>query len=122
IALWQSRQALRADDVTVGGFVSFITAMLMLVAPIRRLADVANPITRGVAALERGLALLDSTHAEYSGTYHAARARGALELRDVGVAFGEGQAPALDQVNLRVQPGEIVALVGPSGAGKTTLV
>ena len=122
IALWQSRQALRADDVTVGGFVSFITAMLMLVAPIRRLADVANPITRGVAALERGLALLDSTQAEQGGTHRQERAQGAIELRDVGVAFGEDEAPALAQVNLRVQPGEVVALVGPSGAGKTTLV
>ncbi|MEG0003711.1 MAG: lipid A export permease/ATP-binding protein MsbA [Comamonas sp.] len=122
IALWQSRQTLRADDVTVGGFVSFITAMLMLVAPIRRLADVANPITRGVAALERGLALLDSTQAEQGGTHRTERARGEIELRDVGVAFGEDQAPALAQVNLRVRPGEVVALVGPSGAGKTTLV
>ena len=122
IALWQSRQTLRTDDVTVGGFVSFITAMLMLVAPIRRLADVANPITRGVAALERGLALLDSTPAEQGGTHRAARARGELELRDVGVVFGEDRAKALAQVNLRIQPGEVVALVGPSGAGKTTLV
>jgi len=122
IALWQSRQTLRTDDVTVGGFVSFITAMLMLVAPIRRLADVANPITRGVAALERGLALLDSTRAEQGGTHRTARAAGALELRDVGVAFGEDRMPALAQVNLRVRPGEVVALVGPSGAGKTTLV
>jgi subfamily B ATP-binding cassette protein MsbA len=61
IALWQSRGVVDSKDVTVGGFVSFITAMLMLIAPIRRLADVANPITRGVAALERGLALLGDT-------------------------------------------------------------
>lgn len=122
IALWQSRQTVGVSDVTVGGFVSFITAMLMLVAPIRRLADVANPITRGVAALERGLALLDSTQAEQGGTHRQNRARGALELRDVGVVFGEDQAPALSQVNLQVAPGEVVALVGPSGAGKTTLV
>ena len=61
IALWQSRSATAAQDVTVGGFVAFITAMLMLIAPIRRLADVANPITRGVAALERGMALLGSS-------------------------------------------------------------
>lgn len=122
IALWQSRQMVGAKDVTVGGFVSFITAMLMLVAPIRRLADVANPITRGVAALERGLALLDSTHAEQGGQYRQDTVRGTLELRDVSVVFGEDHAPALSQVSLLVQPGEVVALVGPSGAGKTTLV
>lgn len=122
IALWQSRGAVTARDVTVGGFVSFITAMLMLIAPIRRLADVANPITRGVAALERGLALLTDAGAETGGHYSVERAQGSITLQEVTVAFGTEQAPALDRVSLSVQPGEIVALVGPSGAGKTTLV
>lgn len=122
IALWQSRGAVDTKDVTVGGFVAFITAMLMLIAPIRRLADVASPVTRGVAALERGLALLGDTGAETGGSHHTDRVQGALELQQVTVSFGPDHAPALDHVSLRVEPGEIVALVGPSGAGKTTLV
>ncbi|MBU0830172.1 MAG: lipid A export permease/ATP-binding protein MsbA [Gammaproteobacteria bacterium] len=122
IALWQSRGAVDTKDVTVGGFVSFITAMLMLIAPIRRLADVASPITRGVAALERGLGLLGDTGAETGGHHRTDRVKGALMLDNVTVSFGPDHAPALDRVSLRVEPGEIVALVGPSGAGKTTLV
>ena len=121
IALWQS-QAAGTRGITVGGFASFIAAMLMLIAPMRRMADVANPITRGVAALERGLALLESSPAEQGGEHRVQRASGAIALRDVGVSFGADHAPALDEVNLEIRPGEVVALVGPSGAGKTTLV
>lgn len=123
IALWQSRTTgINAKDVTVGGFVAFISAMLMLIAPIRRLADVANPLTRGVAALERGLGLLEEIPPEQGGGYKAAQARGAIELKDVSVTFGEDKAPALRHLSLTIHPGEVVALVGPSGAGKTTFV
>lgn len=127
IALWQSREASEAassvKDVTVGSFAAFISAMLMLIAPIRRMADVANPITRGVAALERGLHLLEGSVNEQGGSYRpAARVSGNLALQDVTVQFGEDKAPALSHLNLTVRAGEVVALVGPSGAGKTTLV
>ncbi|MEG1374071.1 MAG: lipid A export permease/ATP-binding protein MsbA [Comamonas sp.] len=121
IALWQSRTN-PSGDITVGSFVAFISAMLMLIAPMRRLANVANPITRGVAALERGLSLLDHTLPESSGIQRPSHVQGAIELRNVGVSFGDDKAPALQDVSLQVHPGEVVALVGPSGAGKTTLV
>ena len=123
IALWQGRQAGSAGEpVSVGSFVAFISAMLMLIAPLRRVADVAKPLTHGVAALERGLALLEGSLAETGGTAQPAPVRGHIVLQQVGLQFGDDLAPALQHIDLDVQPGQVVALVGPSGAGKTTLV
>jgi subfamily B ATP-binding cassette protein MsbA len=120
MALIQSRDI--ASGATVGGFVAFITAMLMLVSPIKRLAEVANPITRGLAALERGLALMNDAPEETQGTHEAERATGAITWDAVSLQFKPDSPPALSQVSLTVQPGETVALVGSSGAGKTTLI
>ncbi len=119
IALWQSGK----QGFTVGGFVAYITAMLMLIAPIRRLAEVAGPITRGLAALERGLALVDDVPTEPQGSFGMAHAQGRIEFRDTRVNYrGDDERPALDGVSIAIEPGQNVAFVGPSGSGKTTLM
>ncbi|MEP7056492.1 MAG: lipid A export permease/ATP-binding protein MsbA [Caldimonas sp.] len=117
-ALWQSS----SHGGSVGAFAAFVAAMLMLVAPIKHLSEVAGPITRGLVALERGVALVEQTPRERGGGFDGGRARGALELRGVTVRYPGDQSPALTDVNLELRVGESVALVGPSGAGKSTLV
>ncbi|MBG9386864.1 lipid A export permease/ATP-binding protein MsbA [Caenimonas aquaedulcis] len=117
-ALWQSS----TSGITVGGFAAFVTAMLMLIAPIKHLSESASPITRGLAAVERGLDLIEHTEPEREGTHEAARACGEIALEDVTVRYEDSARDALESVSLRVAPGETVALVGGSGSGKTTLV
>jgi len=118
VALWQSE----TSGGTVGSFAAFITAMLMIISPIKGLSAVAGPITRGIAALERGVTLIDGSPLESGGGFDPGRARGELELRNVTLRYRDDQLPALAEVSLTLRAGEAVALVGPSGAGKSTFV
>ncbi len=118
IALIQSR----AGEATVGGFVSFITAMLMLLAPLKHLAEVNGPLQRGLAAAEAVFGLIDAPVERTSGKTLAKRAVGRLDFVDVSFAYPGEKQSALSHIDLTIMPGETVAFVGMSGGGKSTLV
>jgi ATP-binding cassette, subfamily B, bacterial MsbA len=111
-----------ADRATVGEFASFLTAMLMLLAPIKRLTEINAPLQRGLAAAESVFGMIDTPVEEDHGSVTLGRARGDVVYEKVSFTYPTRNEPALSDVDLHVRPGETVALVGGSGGGKTTLV
>ncbi|MDB5775772.1 MAG: msbA [Herbaspirillum sp.] len=108
--------------ITVGGFVSFITAMLMLLAPLKQLAEVNGPLQRGMAAAAAVFQLIDKTPERQGGKMLAQRSTGKVDFVDVSFSYPGHRQLALQHITLSVEPGETVAFVGMSGGGKSTLV
>jgi subfamily B ATP-binding cassette protein MsbA len=122
IVVYVALQQSVGNETTVGGFVSFITAMLLLLAPLKHLADINAPLQRGLAAAESVFRLLDEVPEVDTGTVTLGRARGEIEFSAVDLRYAGAERDALAAINLQIRPGETVALVGPSGGGKTSFV
>jgi subfamily B ATP-binding cassette protein MsbA len=122
IVVYVAMQQSAGNETTIGGFVSFITAMLLLLAPLKHLADINAPLQRGLAAAESVFRMLDEAAEVDAGTEQLGRARGEIEFAGVGLRYAGAEREALAAIDLRIRPGETVALVGPSGGGKTSLV
>ncbi|MGD8504937.1 MAG: ATP-binding cassette domain-containing protein, partial [Syntrophobacterales bacterium] len=107
---------------TPGNFFSFLAALLMLYDPVKRLSNINNVLQQGMAAAQRVYDILDTTPEikDKPDAIHLPRLRHGLEFRRV--QFHYQNKTVLKDINLKVAAGEIVAIVGVSGAGKTTLV
>ena len=117
IAILQSN----SSNLTAGGFVGFVTAMLMMIAPIKHLSDVTSTITRGIVAAERAIDLVENVVREHGGGFVLQRASGEVDFHEVSVQYPGADDVALNQVSLHIKSGQFIALVGLSGSGKTTL-
>lgn len=106
---------------SAGGFIAFITAMLLLISPIKQLTTVNTTIQRGLAASESVFALLDTPQEDDQGQEQLLRAKGEICFNNVSFRYPGAERTALNAINFRILAGQTVALVGASGGGKTTI-
>jgi subfamily B ATP-binding cassette protein MsbA len=108
--------------MTVGDFTSFIAALALVTAPLRRIINVAGPLQQGIAAAESIFEILDTPVENAGGDRPIARARGEVEYRGVDFRYPAGSNDVLAGVSFSVRSGETLAIVGRSGSGKSTVV
>jgi subfamily B ATP-binding cassette protein MsbA len=109
-------------QITAGGFASMLAAMLAILKPMRNLTNISSTIQRGIAAAESIFALLDEIPEKDTGTKRLQRAQGNIEYRSINFAYGRSEQLVLSDINFTIEPGQMIAIVGRSGGGKSTLV
>jgi len=106
---------------SAGGFISFITALLMVISPIKQLTTLNTTLQRGFAACESVFGILDAPIEDDTGQRDIGRAQGHIQFEQVSFRYPGVERMALDAITFEVKAGQTVALVGASGGGKTTI-
>jgi ATP-binding cassette, subfamily B, bacterial MsbA len=114
--------ALLSGEITAGSFTSYLVAALWIMGPSRRLARINETIQTALAAAQSTFAVLDEAPEEDTGSVTIERARGRVEYRHVGFRYPDAGQDILDDVSFLAEPGQVLALVGQSGSGKSTVV
>jgi subfamily B ATP-binding cassette protein MsbA len=122
IVIFMAGREVMHSRLSPGEFVSFFSAMMLMLQPARRITNVNATLQRGVAAADSLFGIIDEEDETDSGTLEAGRARGDIEFRHVRFSYGAEGAPVLDDISLSIEAGRSLAIVGKSGSGKSTLV
>ncbi len=118
LAIWQASQGAS----TVGEFVSFITALLMTISPMRHLTDIYTPISGALITMRGAFELINADPEPDNGTGTLPHCSGHIRFDNVTLQYDGASTMALNGLNLDIQAGQTIALVGSSGAGKSTVV
>lgn len=110
------------EQISVGSFISFVTAMFMLLTPLKRLTKVNAKLQAGIAAAQSVFNLLDQEPEQDNGTLTIDRAQGDIQYKHVSFSYGGKNKTVLNDISFHAKPGQTIAFVGHSGSGKTTLV
>ena len=109
------------DTLTPGTFSEILAAMMLLLKPLKQLTTVNSDFQRGMAAATNVFLVLDEKPEQDTGTIELDQVKGAIEIKDLSFHYPGHEKQVLKQINIKVEPGQTVALVGRSGSGKTTI-
>ena len=124
LILWFGGQMIMDGTMTIGAIVAFNAYILMMAEPAQALTGLVNAGGEAAAGAQRVLEVLD-VQPEIQSSAHAVKLeaiRGEVEFRNVGLKYQNERTASLDEINLKVEPNRLIALIGPTGSGKTSLV
>jgi len=122
LLVWYGSKSILADEISPGVVVSFIMYINMLFRPIRELADKFNTLQMGMVGAERIFNVLDTNEqTEDKGNLHPVKLKGDIEFKNVWFAYND-ENWVLKDISFHVKPGETLALVGATGAGKSSII
>ena len=122
LLVWYGARGVLFEDITIGILIAFIMYINMFFRPIRQIADRFNTLQLGIVSSSRIFTLLDNReHIDDNGTYQAERVEGQIEFKNVWFAYNDRDY-VLKDITFAVAPGETLALVGATGAGKSSII